>query len=93
MDPRSTDEQRRPRHTVREFAKAATAPRATEWDLAQCMPIESPPRLVNLGPMGAQFPDCLGGAAMTISEGFVEVVPVLDADRIGTARQHLVLGA
>ena len=93
MDLRPTDEQRHLRYPVRACPEAEMAPHTTEWGEAQRFPIELLPEVADLGLMGIQFPERSGGAAMAVGEGFVEAMRVLDAGRLGIARQYLDAGA
>jgi len=65
MDFRLSDEQELLRKSVREFAETEMRPHIMEWDNAQHFPQELLPKLAELGLMGIQFPDSLGGAGMS----------------------------
>ncbi|MGE0863863.1 MAG: acyl-CoA dehydrogenase family protein [Vicinamibacterales bacterium] len=65
MDFRLSDEQELLRKSVREFAETEMRPHIMEWDNAQHFPHELLPKLAALGLMGIQFPESLGGAAMS----------------------------
>ncbi len=65
MDFRLSDEQELLRKSVREFAEAEMRPHLMEWDNAQHFPHELLPKLAELGLMGIQFPESLGGAGMS----------------------------
>src|SRR5215510_10300844 len=65
MDFRPTDEQQLLRRTVREFAETEIRPHVREWDQEQHFPFELMPKLASLGLLGIQFPEELGGAAMS----------------------------
>ena len=65
MDFRLTEEQELLRRSVREFAETEIRPHVMEWDQAQHFPIELMPKLAALGLLGIQFPEALGGAAMS----------------------------
>lgn len=65
MDVRLTEDQQLLRRSVREFAEAEIRPHVHEWDEAQHFPSELVPRLAELGLMGIQIPEELGGAAMS----------------------------
>src|SRR5687767_13861876 len=65
MDFRPTDEQALLRATVREFAEAEMKPHVMEWDESQHFPMDLLPKLAALGLMGIQFPEELGGSAMS----------------------------
>ena len=45
------------KYSVREFAEAEIAPHVLEWDEAQHFPVESLPKLAELGLMGVIFPE------------------------------------
>jgi len=60
-----TDEQQLLRKSVREFSETELRPHVMEWDEAQHFPKELMPKLAELGLMGIQFPEHLGGAAMS----------------------------
>lgn len=65
MDFALTEEQQLLRRSVREFAEAEIRPHVMTWDEAQHFPKELLPKLGELGLMGIQFPEALGGAAMS----------------------------
>ncbi len=65
MDFRLSDEQELLRKSVREFAETEMRPHIMEWDNAQHFPHELLPKLAELGLMGIQFPESLGGAGMS----------------------------
>jgi alkylation response protein AidB-like acyl-CoA dehydrogenase len=65
MDFALTDEQTLLRNSVREFAEAEMRPHVMEWDEAQHFPKSLMPKLAELGLMGIQFPESLGGAGMS----------------------------
>lgn len=65
MTFRLSEEQELLRRSVREFAESEIRPRVMEWDNAQHFPHELLPKLAELGLMGIQFPEALGGAAMS----------------------------
>jgi alkylation response protein AidB-like acyl-CoA dehydrogenase len=65
MDFRLSDEQDLLRKSVREFAETEMRPHIMEWDNAQHFPKELLPKLAELGLMGIQFPEAMGGAAMS----------------------------
>jgi len=65
MDYRLSDDQHILRRSVREFAEAEIGPHVMEWDEAQHFPQELLPKMASLGLMGIQFPEELGGAAMS----------------------------
>jgi alkylation response protein AidB-like acyl-CoA dehydrogenase len=60
-----TDEQHLLRKSVREFAETEIRPNVMTWDESQHFPKELLPKLGDLGLMGIQFPEALGGAAMS----------------------------
>ena len=65
MDFALTDEQNLLRKSVREFAESEIRPNVMTWDEAQHFPQELLPKLADLGLMGIQFPETLGGAGMS----------------------------
>lgn len=65
MDFRLNDQQELLRKSVREFAESEMRPHIMAWDNAQHFPLELLPKLAALGLMGIQFPESLGGAAMS----------------------------
>lgn len=65
MDLHLTDDQRLLRDSVREFAEREIRPHVMAWDEAQRFPMDLLPRLADLGLMGIQFPEDLGGAGMS----------------------------
>ena len=65
MDLHLTDDQRLLRDSVREFAERELRPHVMAWDEAQHFPMALLPKLADLGLMGIQFPDRLGGAGMS----------------------------
>lgn len=65
MDFQETEDQQLLRSSVREFAEAEIRPHVMEWDEAQRFPTELLPMLGELGLMGIQFPEELGGAGMS----------------------------
>ncbi len=65
MTFRLSEEQELLRRSVREFAESEIRPHVMEWDNAQYFPHELLPQLAELGLMGIQFPEALGGAAMS----------------------------
>jgi hypothetical protein len=65
MDFALTDEQTLLRKSVREFAESEMRPHVMEWDEAQHFPKSLMPKLAELGLMGIQFPESLGGAGMS----------------------------
>ena len=60
-----TDEQHLLRKSVREFAETEIRPNVMTWDESQHFPKELLPKLGELGLMGIQFPEALGGAGMS----------------------------
>lgn len=65
IDFRLSDDQTLLARAVREFAAREIAPRLREWDEAQHFPVELLPALADLGLMGIQVPEALGGAGMS----------------------------
>ena len=65
MDFRLSDEQELLRKSVREFAETEMRPHIMEWDNAQHFPKVLLPKLAELGLMGIQFPEAMGGAGMS----------------------------
>src|ERR1044071_8888469 len=65
MDFSLTDEQTLLRKSVREFAESEMRPHVMEWDEDQHFPKELLPKLAELGLMGIQFPEAMGGAGMS----------------------------
>jgi alkylation response protein AidB-like acyl-CoA dehydrogenase len=60
-----TDEQHLLRKSVREFAETEIRPHVMTWDESQHFPKELLPKLADLGLMGIQFPEAMGGAGMS----------------------------
>ena len=56
------------RRTVREFAEGEIGPHVMEWDEAEAFPDTLVTRMAQLGLMGIQFPESLGGAGMSAIE-------------------------
>jgi len=65
MDFRLSDEQELLRKSVREFAETEMRPHVMAWDNAQHFPTVLLPKLAELGLMGIQFPEGMGGAGMS----------------------------
>jgi alkylation response protein AidB-like acyl-CoA dehydrogenase len=65
MDFRLSEEQQLLRKSVREFAETEMRPHIMEWDSVQHFPKELLPKLAELGLMGIQFPEAMGGAGMS----------------------------
>jgi alkylation response protein AidB-like acyl-CoA dehydrogenase len=65
MDLHLTDDQRLLRDSVREFAEREIRPHVMDWDEAQHFPMALLPKLADLGLMGIQFPEALGGSGMS----------------------------
>lgn len=65
MDFRLNEQQELLRKSVREFAESEMRPHIMEWDNAQHFPVELLPKLADLGLMGIQFPESIGGAGMS----------------------------
>jgi alkylation response protein AidB-like acyl-CoA dehydrogenase len=68
MDLRPTSQHVLLRRTVREFAEAEIGPHVMEWDEAEGFPQSLVTRMAQLGLMGIQFPEALGGAGMSAIE-------------------------
>ena len=68
MDLRPTSQHVLLRRTVREFAEAEIGPHVMEWDEAEGFPDTLVTRMAQLGLMGIQFPESLGGAGMSAIE-------------------------
>jgi len=60
-----TEEQQLLRKSVREFAETEIRPNVMDWDESQHFPKELLPKLGELGLMGIQFPEAMGGAGMS----------------------------
>ena len=60
-----TSDQEILRRTIRQFAENEMRPHVMEWDEAQAFPPALVAKLAALGLMGIQFPEALGGAAMS----------------------------
>ena len=60
-----TEEQQLLRKSVREFAETEIRPNVMTWDESQHFPKELLPKLADLGLMGIQFPEAMGGAGMS----------------------------
>jgi alkylation response protein AidB-like acyl-CoA dehydrogenase len=65
VDFRLSPDQELLRKSIREFAETEIRPHVMEWDEAQHFPKELVPKLADLGLMGIQFPEELGGAGMS----------------------------
>jgi alkylation response protein AidB-like acyl-CoA dehydrogenase len=65
MDFRLSDDQQILRRSVREFAEAEIRPHVMAWDEAQGFPDALVAKMAELGLMGVQFPEALGGSAMS----------------------------
>jgi alkylation response protein AidB-like acyl-CoA dehydrogenase len=68
VDLRPTSQHVLLRRTVREFAEAEIGPHVMEWDEAEAFPHTLVTRMAELGLMGIQFPESLGGAGMSAIE-------------------------
>jgi hypothetical protein len=68
MDLRPTSQHVLLRRTVREFAEGEIGPHVMEWDEAEAFPESLVTRMAQLGLMGIQFPESLGGAGMSAIE-------------------------
>ncbi|MDT8340722.1 MAG: acyl-CoA dehydrogenase [Longimicrobiales bacterium] len=75
------------RDAVREFAEAELAPRASAMDLAQQMDLDLLPMLFEMGLMGIEIPEALGGAGSTF---FTSVLVVEELSRVDPAVGVLV---
>ena len=60
-----TEEQHLLRKSVREFAETEIRPHVMTWDESQHFPKDLLPKLADLGLMGIQFPESMGGAGMS----------------------------
>ncbi len=65
MDLRLSPEQNLLRASVREFAEREIRPHVMEWDEAQAFPHSLVKSMAALGLMGIQFPESVGGSAMS----------------------------
>ncbi len=65
MDLHLTDDQRLLRDSVREFAEREIRPSVMAWDEAQQFPMALLPKMADLGLMGIQLPEAVGGAGMS----------------------------
>jgi alkylation response protein AidB-like acyl-CoA dehydrogenase len=65
MDLHLTDDQRLLRDSVREFAERELRPHVMAWDESQHFPMALLPKLADLGLMGIQFPEVVGGSGMS----------------------------
>ncbi|MBP6716919.1 MAG: acyl-CoA dehydrogenase family protein [Acidobacteria bacterium] len=65
MDLRLSPEQNLLRASVREFAEGEIRPHVMEWDEAQSFPHALVTKMAALGLMGIQFPEAVGGSAMS----------------------------
>lgn len=65
MDLRLSPDQTLLRASVREFAEREIRPHVMEWDEAQGFPEALVKKMADLGLMGIQFPESVGGAAMS----------------------------
>ncbi len=65
MDLRLSPHQDLLRASVREFAEREIRPHVMEWDEAQGFPDTLVRKMADLGLMGIQFPEAVGGAAMS----------------------------
>jgi len=62
MNFEPTDDQKRIRDAVREFAESEIAPNVARWEKEECFPREAIGRLGELGVMGVMVPEEYGGA-------------------------------
>ena len=60
-----SDDRQLLRQSIREFAEREMRPHVLAWDEEQRFPVELVPALGDLGLMGIEVPDSLGGAGMT----------------------------
>lgn len=90
-----TDEQHLLRKSVREFAETEIRPNVMTWDESQHFPKELLPKLGELGLMGIQFPEALGGAAMSAVDYCIciEEVARVDPSVALSVAAHNGLGA
>ncbi|MEI6245194.1 MAG: acyl-CoA dehydrogenase [Acidobacteriota bacterium] len=65
MDLRLSPDQTLLRASVREFAEREIRPHVMEWDEAQAFPHSLVLKMADLGLMGIQFPENVGGSAMS----------------------------
>ena len=65
MDLRLSPDQHLLRASVREFAEREIRPHVMEWDEAQGFPETLVRKMADLGLMGIQYPEAIGGAAMS----------------------------
>jgi alkylation response protein AidB-like acyl-CoA dehydrogenase len=65
MDLRLSSDQVLLRNSVREFAEREIRPNVMAWDEAQGFPHELVRKMADLGLMGIQFPESIGGAGMS----------------------------
>ena len=65
MYPDESDDRQFLRQSIREFAEQEVRPHALAWDEEQRFPTELVPALGELGLLGIEVPEALGGAGMT----------------------------
>ncbi len=65
MYPDESDDRQLLRRSIREFAEREMRPHLLAWDEEQRFPVELVPALGDLGLMGIEVPESLGGAGMT----------------------------
>ena len=65
MDLRLSPDQELLRASVREFAEREIRPNVMAWDEAQAFPHSLVTKMADLGLMGIQYPESVGGAAMS----------------------------
>ncbi len=65
MDLRLSPDQELLRASVREFAEREIRPHVMAWDEAQAFPHSLVTKMADLGLMGIQYPESVGGAAMS----------------------------
>ena len=82
-----SEEERMFRDMVRQFAEETLAPRAADMDRAAQIDPDLPPRLFELGLMGVEIPDSLGGAGASF---FTAVLIVEELSRVDPSIAVLV---
>jgi alkylation response protein AidB-like acyl-CoA dehydrogenase len=75
------------REAVRDFAESEIAPRVTEMDRNQALDADLIPQLFELGLMGIEIPEALGGAGTTF---FTSILVVEELSRVDPAVGVLV---
>src|SRR5580700_5161576 len=74
MDFTFTEEQQQLRRSVREFVQGEILPHVMEWDEASHFPVETMPKLGEMGLLGVIFPEEYGGAGL----GYIEYVIAIE---------------